>query len=236
MTRDKLKAVLFDLDGTLVDTADEFVVVVQQLRSEHGMSAMDPARIRASVSNGARALVALGLGIDPQDPVFESKRLRLLELYSDVLGSAALPYPGIPPLLTALAERGIAWGVATNKPRAYAEPLMVALGLLPGPDANAASTRSTAEYCGSLVCPDDVSERKPHPESLYLNCRELQCAPHEAIYVGDHLRDIEAGRRAGMYTVAAAYGYIEPDDNADDWGANARVDCSHQLTDLILNL
>jgi phosphoglycolate phosphatase len=236
-----------------VDTADEFVVVVQALRAEHGMGEMDPVRIRASVSNGARALVNLGLGIDFEAPEFESKRLRLLELYSGVLGTEAKPYPGIPPLLEALAERGIRWGVATNKPRAYAEPLLQTLGML-GASVGAVCDRDSADSrdsgndrdhrpllpgtapCGSLVCPDDVNNRKPHPESLYLNCRELDCSPHEAIYVGDHLRDVEAGRSAGMYTVAAAYGYIEPDDDPQAWGADALVNCSTELTDLILNL
>jgi N-acetyl-D-muramate 6-phosphate phosphatase len=216
----KLKAVLFDLDGTLVDTADEFVIVVQTLRAEHDLGEMDPVRIRASVSNGARALVALGLGIDPAEDIFESKRLRLLELYSEVLGSAAQPYPGINELLAELDNRGIHWGVATNKPRAYAEPLLARIDLPP---------------CISLVCPDDVKDRKPHPESLYRNCRDLECAPHEAIYIGDHLRDIEAGKRAGMYTIAAAYGYIEPDDDAASWGADALVSDSRQLSDSIFN-
>ncbi len=222
MKQGRLKAVLFDLDGTLVDTADEFIPAVQTLRAEHGLAEMDPDRIRASVSNGARALVKLGLDIDFEAPEFESKRLRLLELYSEVLGTLARPYPGIPPLLDALGERGIGWGVATNKPRAYAEPLMQSLDLQPA--------------MGSLVCPDDVKNRKPHPESLYLNCRELACAPHEAVYVGDHLRDIEAGRSAGMFTVAAAYGYIEADDDPGGWGADALVNCSTELHDLILNL
>lgn len=231
MSGRQTQAVLFDLDGTLIDTADEFVVVVQRLRAEHDLDEMDPQRIRASVSNGARALVALGLDLSEDDPRFESKRLRLLELYSEVLGSAARPYPGIPPLLQELADRGIEWGVATNKPRAYAEPLLQALGMLPGPD----SEPDAAMLCGSLVCPDDVRERKPHPESLYRNCRELDCAPHSTVYVGDHLRDIEAGRRAGMYTVAAAYGYIEPGDDPASWGADALVDCSTALNDLILN-
>ena len=86
------------------------------------------------------------------------------------------------------------------------------------------------------MCPDDVNNRKPHPESLYLNCRQLGCAPHEAVYVGDHLRDVEAGRSAGMYTIAAAYGYIEPDDDPQSWGADALANCSTELTDLILNL
>lgn len=216
----QLRAVIFDLDGTLVDTADEFVPVVQTLRAEHGREAMDPQRIRASVSNGARALVSLGLGIDEQAPEFESKRLRLLELYSEVLGSIARPYPGIEELLLELQRRGIGWGISTNKPRAYTEPLLAQLDLQPQP--------------GSVVCPDDVTDRKPHPESLYRNCRDLNCSPHEAIYVGDHLRDIEAGRRAGMYTIAAAYGYIEPGDNPRSWGADAHAGSSTELLDLVL--
>ena len=85
-----------------------------------------------------------------------------------------------------------------------------------------------------MVCPDDIANRKPHPETLYRNCRDLDCAPHEAIYVGDHLRDIEAGRSAGMYTIAAAYGYIEPEDDPASWGADARADCSRALQGLIL--
>lgn len=218
----RLKAVLFDLDGTLVDTADEFIVVVQALRAEHGLGEMDPARIRRSVSNGARALVALGLDIRESAPEFESKRQRLLQLYAEVLGTAARPYPGIGELLQALDERGIRWGVATNKPRAYAAPLLERLDFQPP--------------CGSLVCPDDVKARKPHPESLYLNCRQLDCAPHEAVYVGDHLRDVAAGRRAGMYTIAAAYGYIESDDDPAQWGADALAGRSTDLADLILNL
>ena len=215
-----LRAVIFDLDGTLVDTADEFVPVVQSLRGEHGLEPMDPQRIRASVSNGARALVSLGLDLPEDAPEFETKRLRLLELYSQVLGTMASPYPGIEHLLTRLAEQGITWGICTNKPKVYTEPLLARLNMQPSPK--------------SVVCPEDVTHRKPHPESLHLNCRDLNCAPHEAIYIGDHLRDIEAGRRAGMYTIAAAYGYIEPGDNAQHWGADAEARCSEDLLQLIL--
>ena len=230
MKPDRLKAVLFDLDGTLVDTAAEFVVVVQRLRAEHDLPPMDPQRISASVSNGARALVRLGLDLPYEAPEFEDKRQRLLALYSEVLGTAATPYPGIPSLLSELRARGIAWGVATNKPRAYAEPLLQALGLM-GTGAHGAAHAP----CQSLVCPDDVKDRKPHPESLYLNCREIGCAPHEAIYVGDHLRDVDAGKRAGMYTVAAAYGYIEPGDDPAAWGADALAHCSTELAALLLD-
>ncbi len=215
-----LRAVIFDLDGTLVDTADEFIPAVQRLRAEHGLEAMDPERIRVSVSNGARALVSLGLDMGEEAPEFESKRLRLLDLYSQVLGTMASPYPGIESLLARLHDRGIAWGISTNKPRAFTVPLLARLDIQPPP--------------GSVVCPDDISHRKPHPESLYRNCHDLHCAPYEAIYVGDHLRDIEAGRRAGMYTIAAAYGYIEPDDDPLRWGANVQARCSNDLLELIL--
>lgn len=215
-----LRAVIFDLDGTLVDTADEFVPVVQSLRAEHGRGPMDAQRIRASVSNGARALVSLGLDLPEDAPGFETKRLRLLELYSQVVGTMASPYPGIESLLARLLERGITWGISTNKPRAYTEPLLDRLDIQPPPD--------------SVVCPEDITHRKPHPESLYRNCHDLDCAPHEAIYIGDHPRDIEAGRRAGMYTIAAAYGYIEPGDDPSLWGANAQARCSRDLLKLIL--
>lgn len=213
-------AVIFDLDGTLVDTADEFVTVVQTLRAEHELPPLPNERIRSSVSNGARALVTLALDLSDSDPNFESRRLRLLELYGEVLGTTAKAYPGIETLLSALGQRGIPWGVSTNKPRAYAEPLMARLNLQPP--------------MGSLVCPDDVSERKPHPEPLWLNCRQLGVKAAQSIYVGDHQRDIEAGRRAGLYTIAALYGYIGPENNPAGWGADAEVKASTELTTLIL--
>ena len=217
---ESLRAVIFDLDGTLVDTAAEFVVIVQALRAEHGREPMDPERIRASVSNGARSLVTLGLDLPEEAAGFETQRLRLLELYAEVLGSVARPYPGIIELLMELEQRGICWGIATNKPRYLTEPLLERLDIKPAP--------------GSVVCSDDVGERKPHPESLFLNCRELNCEPAHAIYVGDHLRDIEAGRSAGMYTIAANYGYIEPGDDPYSWGADVHADHSTDLRDMIL--
>lgn len=217
---EKLQAVIFDLDGTLVDTADEFVVVVQALRAEHGREPLPDQLIRSNVSNGARALTTLALDLQESAAEFEDKRLRLLELYSEVLGTVASLYPGIQELLDAFSERNIRWGIATNKPRAYTEPLLAALDLSPAP--------------GSVVCPDDVTDRKPHPESLYLNCRHLDCSPANSVYIGDHQRDIEAGRRAGMVTIAATYGYIEDHDDPASWGANLQADCSRKLQALLL--
>jgi len=213
----RLRAVIFDLDGTLIDTADDFIPVVQQLRAECDRLPMDAQRIRASVSNGSRALVSLALDIDEQDPNFEAQRQRLLTLYADILGCHAALYPGLSALLKQLESKGIAWGIATNKPRQYTVPLLEKLGLTPG----------------SVVCPDDVAHAKPHPESLEKGCRELDCAISEAIYLGDHLRDIQAGQRAGMYTIAAAYGYIEAGDSALSWGADATAKRSEDLSGLL---
>lgn len=211
----RLKAVIFDLDGTLLDTAPEFVEVVHQLRDEHGLDRLENTLIRSQVSNGARALVTLALGLAEEAPQFESKRLRLLEIYQGLLGSAASLFPGLQDLLEELEGAGIHWGISTNKPSYLTEILLERLQLDPAP--------------GSVVCADQVSHPKPHPEPLYLNCRQLDCQPHEVIYVGDHLRDIQAGRNAGMYTIAAGYGYIEDGDEPGGWGADATVAHSAEL-------
>lgn len=213
-----LRAVIFDLDGTLVDTADDFVPVVQTLRAEAGLAPMDAARIRATVSNGARALVTLALGITDAHADFEARRLRLLGLYEAILGAHARPYAGMRELIDTLTARGIAWGIATNKPRYLTLPLLDRLDL----------------RAPSVVCPEDVTRRKPDPESIHRVCAELRCNADAAIYIGDHGRDIEAGRRAGVYTIAAAYGYIEPDDSAQSWGADAIVADSLQLAPAVL--
>jgi phosphoglycolate phosphatase len=208
-----LRAIVFDLDGTLVDTAGDFIPVVQALRAEAGLPPMDEDRIRATVSNGARALVTLGLGLHESDAEFEDRRLRLLSLYDDIIGRHAVLYPGMSELLAEIDARNMTWGIATNKPRGLTEKLLAILELSPP----------------SLVCPDDVTHRKPHPESLERACAELTCAPEHAIYIGDHARDIEAGRAAGLYTIAAAYGYIEPGDRAQLWGADTIVDSSEAI-------
>lgn len=216
---DALSAVVFDLDGTLIDTADDFIPAVQTLRREQGLTSMAEEQIRASVSNGSRALVRLALSIDEDHMGFEQHRERLLQLYANVLGKYAALYPGLGELLSELTRRNIAWGIATNKPRAYTVPLLDKLALTPA----------------VIVCPDDVAEPKPHPESLHKACARLNCRSDEAIYIGDHLRDIEAGKRAGMFTIAAAYGYIEADDSAERWGADLLIDRSEALGDAVFN-
>jgi phosphoglycolate phosphatase len=219
---DWLKAVIFDLDGTLLDTAPEFIAVLHQLREEHDMERLPEELIRSKVSTGARSLVTLSLGLQEGDEGFEEKRLRLLEIYSGNLGRATVPYAGVEDLLLMLADRGLAWGISTNKPSAYTYPLLEAVVLTPAP--------------GSVVCSDEVSNSKPHPESLYLNCEQLGCDPGEVIYIGDHRRDIEAGLAAGMRTIAAAYGYLEAGEDPSHWGADAIAEQPSQLAQLIIDL
>ncbi|WP_237058533.1 HAD family hydrolase [Microbulbifer sediminum] len=214
-----MKAVLFDLDGTLFDTAPDFIVVLNQLRQQEKMPPLPADKIRAVVSNGAGAMVSLGFGQDEGAPEFESLRQRFLDLYLNHLAVETVLFPGIEELLVQLAANNIAWGVVTNKPATYTVPLMEAFAHLPAP--------------GAVVCPDHVANRKPHPEPILLACSQIGCAPGEAVYVGDHVRDIEAGRAAGMPTIACNYGYIDADDNAANWNADHLVESARDIWPLL---
>ena len=217
-----IRVVMFDLDGTLLDTAPDFVVVLNQLLEENQRPALPADLIRASVSNGARALVSLGFGIDDQDPQFESLRVRLLELYTLHIAVHTQLFPGISELLHKLQQHNIAWGIATNKPSAYTHQLLQALQIQPAPL--------------SIICPEDVKERKPHPESMFLAAEHAGCATSEIVYVGDHKRDIDCGRDAGAITIAAAYGYIEADDDIATWQADYCVNHADEIWPIIERL
>jgi len=214
-----MKAVLFDLDGTLFDTAPDFVVVLNQLRQQEQLPPLADATIREVVSNGARAMVRLGFGVDEGETGFGELRQRLLDLYLMHLAKHTIPFPGIEKLLNELAENDIAWGVVTNKPSAYTIPLLQAFAHLPTPRA--------------IICPDDVTHRKPDPEPILLACSRIGCDPAEAIYVGDHERDIMAGRAAGMPTIACTYGYIDSDDDPENWQADHLIHDASEIWPLI---
>lgn len=218
----KIRAVMFDLDGTLLDTAPDFVVVVNQLLTELERAHLPEETIRAAVSNGSRALVTLALDMDDSHSDFEKHRLRLLELYTQHIAVYTRPFPGISELLNKLHERGIAWGIATNKPHLYTHLLLDALQIQPPP--------------ASVICPEDVKERKPHPESMYLAGQHIGCAPDEIIYVGDHQRDIECGKAAGSITIAAAYGYIGAEEDISLWQADYRVEHASEIWPIIDSL
>lgn len=228
MTTNKLSrpaAILYDLDGTLMDTAADFFPTVNELRAEHQLDALPHAVIRAQVSNGGRALTRLALNMEFDEPDFEQKRDRLLELYTHHLGSDSTLFPGMESLLSTSNELAIPWGIVTNKPRLYTELLLARL------EAKLPILKS----CAVVICPDDVKQSKPDPEPLFLAANKLSVQTEQCWYVGDHIRDIEAGSAAKMTTFAATFGYIEEGDNINDWQADHIIHHSNDLTALLKN-
>lgn len=220
-----MKAVLFDLDGTLIDTAADFIRIIQNMCVEENCEVVDAAMIRTQVSEGARAMVKLVYPhLDVEDPVFLGHRQRFLDIYGADIAVDTDLFEGMYPLLDALESRDIPWGIVTNKPRWLSEALLQALNL--------------TERCAVLVCPEDVKHTKPDPEPMYLAAAQIQIDAKDCIYVGDHPRDIDAGRNAGMYTILAAYGYL-PLAHKEDltaWQADCIVKDVQELHQVVLNL
>lgn len=214
----RFDAVLFDLDGTLIDTAPDFISTLNRLLKEENKPPLGDDVIRKTVSHGARALITLGFGLSEGEKGFESLRDRLLKLYADNLSVESRLFDGGEKLLATLEAQQIPWGIVTNKPSLYAIPLIRDLGL----------------NCGSLICPDHVAHPKPHPEPLFKAAAELKVTSEKCLYVGDHRRDIEAGQRAGMQTVAALYGYIEDDDDPALWRADYCINSLEEIGTLLL--
>ncbi|MFZ5756700.1 MAG: phosphoglycolate phosphatase [Pseudomonadota bacterium] len=213
-------AVLFDLDGTLLDTAPDFIVVLNAMLTDRGRAPLPAADIRAVVSNGARALVALAFGGQPGEAEFDALNVELRERYARHLAVHTHLFPGLDTVLRILEKRGVPWGIVTNKPSIYTLPLLDALDL--------------RRRCASVVCPDQVTHTKPHPEPMLKACAEMGIEPARCVYVGDHERDIAAGRNAGMQTIVAGWGYIGEHERPRDWQPDFIVDSVQALGDLLL--
>ncbi len=205
----RLHAVLFDMDGTLLDTSPDFIAVANAMRTARGLAPVPDQRIRDVVSGGARAMVLSAFDVDPLSEAFEALRLEFLNRYQDHCAIESHLYEGMEQLLFEIEQADLIWGVVTNKPVRFAKPIMERLGL--------------AGRSAVLVCPDHVSRSKPDPEPMLLACSLLNLDPSTVLFVGDDLRDIESGRSAGTKTAAVRYGYIHPDDNPDLWGADMVV-------------
>ncbi len=209
----RLRAVLFDMDGTLLDSAPDFIAITQAMRTSRGLPAIAPKAIADVVSGGARAMVAAAFDCPIDSAEFEALRLEFLERYQQHCAVLTRPYDGIPKLLDDIEKANLRWGVVTNKPLRFAQPIMQQLGL--------------AQRSALLICPDHVKHTKPDPEPMLLACTQLGLQPAEILFVGDDLRDIQSGRAAGTRTAAVSWGYIHPDDNPAHWGADVLV--SHPL-------
>ena len=220
-----IDGIFFDLDGTLADTAEDFIFTVNQMLREHGRPPVPADIIRRNVSAGSSVLMQIAFNLPPGKKLAQ-KREEFLKYYDRHIRDADRPsfstlYPGMEALLEELGERQVSWGIVTNKPRKYALQLLKQLDIL--------------DRSHTLVCPEDVKYAKPAPEALLLACQQTGCEPARSIYIGDHLRDIEAGRKAGMCTVAARYGYIAGDDNPDRWHADLSIENARELHDWLIN-
>jgi phosphoglycolate phosphatase len=204
-----LQAVLFDLDGTLNDTAPDMTAALNRLREEKGLRALPYELLRPYVSRGSNGLLNVGFGGDPADAARAALVERFLALYNADLCRHSQPFDGILDVLSWLESRGVPWGIVTNKPGWLAQPLLTDLALL--------------ARAGCLVSGDTLPERKPHPRPLLYAAEQLGVAPEACLYVGDDLRDAEAGRAAGMGVLVALWGYIPPDHDPDGWDADAWV-------------
>ncbi|MFP5392891.1 MAG: HAD family hydrolase [Gammaproteobacteria bacterium] len=211
------RAVLFDLDGTLADTAPDLAAAVNLLRTARGLEPTPYAVLRPTASAGARGMIGAAFGLSPQDAGYEELRQQWFSNYEAAMAVHSTLFGGVAELLDGIRAAGMSWGIVTNKPARFTDPLVPQIGLA---------------QAGCVVSGDTTGHAKPHPAPLLEGARRLGMAPEHCWYVGDDLRDIEAGRAAGMVTVACGWGYcgaIEP----SAWGADHLVDTPADLLELL---
>ena len=208
-------AVLFDLDGTLADTAGDLAGALNRVRADHGRPPLPVAALRSHASAGARGLHGAGMDLKPDDSGYAAARDAFLIHYEAGLAVTTRLFDGVDTMLEAIEARGLAWGIVTNKAERYTGPVVVALGL--------------AHRAGTIVCGDTTPHAKPHPAPLLHAASALRLPPTRCVYVGDDLRDVEAGNAAGMATLVAAWGYLGNGVPPSAWPARGWLDAPRDL-------
>ena len=203
-------AVLFDLDGTLVDTAPDLAFALNSLLLEQGQEPLAYEDIRPAASHGSIALLKLGFDLSPEDDNFKSLQQRFIELYQDNIDRETALFEGMEEVITKLEANNISWGIITNKPAFLTDPLVAKLGL--------------AERAACVVSGDTTAHSKPHPAPMLHACNLINHDPHDCLYIGDAKRDIEAGKNARMKTITARWGYLSEHDKPENWQADAIID------------
>lgn len=203
----RIRGVLFDLDGTLIDSAPDLAGAANLLRADHGLEPLPLESLRPWVGSGARGMVGAAFGVVPGELRFEALRDAFLAHYAAGLLQRTQPFDGVDAMLYALDTSGIPWGIVTNKATRFTTPIVAGLGLL---------QRATVVVCG-----DTTAHSKPHPEPLWHAARAMGLPPEDVVYVGDDLRDAQAARAAGMTMVAATWGYLGQGQPVNEWGADA---------------
>ena len=214
-----LQLILFDLDGTLLDTAPDLGLALNIQRQRHGLVPLSQSRIRPYASHGSKGLLSIGFGLTPAHVDFDDMREEYLAIYDEVMTQSPTLFEGMKELLEAIEGRGLRWGIVTNKPRRFTVPILKKIGL----DGRAAC----------VVCGDDASRAKPHPDTLLMACDLTGTRVDECLYVGDAERDIQAGRAAGMRTVISLYGYIDDADKPHEWEADHAIQQPFELLALL---
>lgn len=215
----KSSAVLFDLDGTLLDTAPEFVYCLNALLQQEGRSSISLENIRHLISFGAKAVVAFGFAMDIHDPSLSFLNERFLTLYKETIGCKTTYFAGIPSLIEKLTQHHIPWGIVTNKPKRFTLPLLEKFDLL--------------HRAASVICGDTLATSKPHPAPIFHACEQLGIAPNQAWYIGDAQTDVEASHQAGMRCAIANYGYIPKNQSSMDWKADHYLQHASEIEKLI---
>ena len=205
-----MRAVLFDLDGTLADTAGDLAAAVNRVRADQGLPPLPLDTLRPHASHGARGLLGAGLGITKDSPTFEPMRDAFLDYYSQALCERTRLFAGADLVLAEIERRQLCWGIVTNKASRFTLPLLERLQLAPRAKA--------------IICGDTTSQPKPHPAPLLAAAAVLSVDAAECVYVGDAERDITAGHAAGMKTLVARYGYLGADDSPEAWPADGWID------------
>ena len=214
-----IQAVLFDLDGTLIDSAPDLGAAVDKMRVDRGMTSLPLAHYRHMAGAGARGMIALAFGYTPDHPDYEAMKEEFFRNYESCMTERTFAFEGVAQMIAALVGAKLPWGVVTNKSKRFAEPLTQAMPLF----------KSSAV----LICGDTTPHAKPHPEPLLEAARRLGLDPSACIYVGDDERDIVAGHAAQMKTVAATYGYLGAQGDVEKWQADAQIQSPSELASLI---
>ena len=211
-----LQAVLFDLDGTLIDSAPDLGAAADKMRTDRGLAAYPLERYRPMAGAGARGMLDIAFGIAPGHQDFETLREEFFKNYEICLTERTFAFEGIPEVIAHILQRGLKWGVVTNKAERFAIPITLGMPLF--------ATSSV------MVGGDTTPHAKPHPAPMFEAAKRARVDPTRCLYVGDDLRDILAGKAAGMATVAASYGYLGKASEVDEWGAHAQI---HRPIDLL---
>jgi len=210
-----VKAVLFDLDGTLADSAPDLAAALNRIREDRGLDPVPVERLRAFASAGARGMLGAGMGIATDHPEYPALRERFLANYESGLDRETVLFPGISELLDALETRELRWGIVTNKFARFTERVVAALQL--------------GSRAGAVVAGDTTPHAKPHPAPLLHAAAQLRVAAADCVYVGDDLRDVAAGNAAGMATIVAEYGYLGESGSSEGWPATGWIDAPLDL-------